>query len=219
MPFPSYGQQHNQDPPIRLFEAQTLLVEGRPHPFLPESPLLSPLWASLPQKGCRGRGLSVSTLPPSLHCWRRMQPTQRVSVDWRAVQGGPQKRSVCSQEGVPGLLSHLPTTITSAETGVLSSSCPSTALPAGTPAAPPLSPQHSLVAPPRDQHNDPLSEGPGIPHSAWGRSVQWLLLPASSPRRLPHSSEVPTILNSGFLSGHESLGNSTHCHFSLTDQW
>ena len=92
--FPSYGQQYNQDPPIRLSEARTLLIEGRAHPFLPESPLLRPLWASLPQKGCRGRGLSVSMLLPSLHCWRRMQPTQRVSVDWRAVQGGPQKRSV-----------------------------------------------------------------------------------------------------------------------------
>ena len=132
---------------------------------------------------------------------------------------GDPRSALCSQEGVPGLLSHLPTTITSAETGVLSSSCLSTALPAGTPAAPPLSPQHSLVAPPRVQHNDPLSEGPGIPHSAWGRSVQWLLLPASGPRRLPHSSEVPAILNSGFLSGHESLGNSTRCHFGLTDQW
>ena len=132
---------------------------------------------------------------------------------------GDPRSTLCSQEGVSGLLTHFLTTITSAQTGALSSFCLSTVLPAGTPAVPPLSPQHSLVAPPRAWHNDPLSEAPGIPHSAWGRSVQRLLLPASSPRRLPHSSEMPTVLNPGFLSGPESLGNSTHCHFSLTDQW
>ena len=156
---------------------------------------------------------------PPLHSRRRTRPTQRVRVDLQAIQGRPQEHHAFTGKIV--LVSLL-------------TSRPRSPLLRRELSPSPNSPQSFLLGP-QLHLCFPVSILWLQPLRAWHLFLR-LLVPSPHPLQRQACAKaapacvqpteassllrsVPTLLNSGFLYEPESLGNSTLCHFCLTDQW